>query len=451
MSLKLTCVSGLLALLLAACSASAPATPTASVPVVTAVTTATMPAPLLSPTSLPTAFASPSSPALPSQTVPAFTPSPGSSPTLPPSRTPFPSHAAAEAIPDPAAYRWELVLSDLNSPVGLANAADGSDRLFVLEQAGQVRIVQHGQLAPEPFLDLSAQVSCCGERGLLGIAFHPRYAENGYFYVNYTDLNGDTVIARFRVSADPNRADPASQQQLIFVDQPYGNHNGGGLAFGPDGYLYLGLGDGGNAGDPQGNGQSLDTLLGKLLRIDVDAGSPYAIPPDNPYARDGGLPEIWAYGLRNPWRFSFDRQNGDLYIGDVGQGEWEEVDFLPAGSAGGTNFGWNYREGAHPFQGTPPTGLALADPVAEYPHNPDYSITGGYVYRGASLPAWQGVYVYGDYASGRVWGLLRGPDGKWQNRLLFETRTNITSFGEDEAGELYLVDHKGHVYRLSKP
>jgi glucose/arabinose dehydrogenase len=282
------------------------------------------------------------------------------------------------------------------------------------------------------------------------LAFHPGYSENGYFYVNYTDTNGDTSISRFQVSPEnPDVADGGSEKRLLFVAQPYRNHNGGAVVFGPDGYLYLGLGDGGSGGDPEGNGQSTQTLLGKILRIDVDAGDPYAILPDNPFASGGGLPEIWSYGLRNPWRIAFDRANGDLFIADVGQNAYEEVNFLPSGSSPGANFGWDYREAAHPFEGQPPDGLTLIDPVAEYSHGSGCSVTGGAVYRGASLPDWTGVYLYGDYCSGMVWGLRHSPDGSWQQGLLFETGVNITSFGEDQSGELYLADYSGTVYRLS--
>ena len=289
------------------------------------------------------------------------------------------------------------------------------------------------------------------EQGLLGLAFHPHYEETGNFYVNYTDLNGDTVIASFSVSAeDADRADPGSAQQLLFIRQPFPNHNGGEVAFGPDGMLYLGLGDGGAANDPQSNGQSTSTLLGKILRIDVNEGDPYAIPQDNPFAAGGGLQEIWAYGLRNPWRFSFDSLNGDLYIGDVGQNAWEEIDYLPAGSPPGANFGWDYREAAHQFEGSPPGELQLIDPVAEYSHSLGCSVTGGMVYRGAALPEWNGVYVYGDYCSGIVWGLLKDASGAWQQGQLFDTDANITSFGVDETGEVYLANHQGSVYRLDR-
>jgi glucose/arabinose dehydrogenase len=236
--------------------------------------------------------------------------------------------------------------------------------------------------------------------------------------------------------------------RLLHIEQPFQNHNGGELQFGPEGYLYIGMGDGGSAGDPLGNGQLLQTLLGKILRIDVDSSEPYAVPPDNPFVSGGGMWEIWFYGLRNPWRFSFDRLTGDLYIGDVGQDAWEEIDFLPLGTPGGGNLGWNFYEGSHPYRGSPPLGSIFIMPVAEYGHDLGDSVTGGYVYRGKNLLDWQGVYLYGDYSSGRVWGLLHLPDGTWQNALMFETATNISSFGVDENGEIYLVDYNGSIMTL---
>jgi glucose/arabinose dehydrogenase len=289
----------------------------------------------------------------------------------------------------------------------------------------------------------------------LGLAFHPDYAQNGLFFVNYTDLQGDTVIARFQVSdTDPNQALAGSEKRLIRISQPYANHNGGAVVFGPDGYLYLGLGDGGSAGDPQNNAQSLNTLLGKILRIDVNAGDPYGIPPDNPFVAAGGRPEIWAYGLRNPWRVSFDRLTGDLYIGDVGQNQWEEIDYLSADqiaqpSAGqANNFGWVYFEGNHTYSGAPPPDLQLIPPVVEYSHQFGCSVTGGVVYRGDELPAMRGIYLFGDYCTGLVWGLWRNPLGIWEQRLLFENVGRISSFGEDERGEVYLADYAGLVYQL---
>jgi glucose/arabinose dehydrogenase len=311
-----------------------------------------------------------------------------------------------------------------------------------------IRIVREGEVIDQPFLDISSQISCCGERGLLGLAFHPNYPENGFFYVNYTDLNGNTSISRFQVSDDPDRADAGSEVRLLGVEQPYRNHNGGVVEFGPDGYLYLGLGDGGSGGDPHNNGQNTQALLGKILRIDVDGGELYAIPADNPFVDGGGAQEVWAYGLRNPWRFAFDRQTGDLYIADVGQNQWEEVNFLPAGSPGGANFGWNYLEGSHSFLSGANVPEGLVNPVAEYDHSMGCSVTGGVVYRGEQLPEWQGIYLYGDYCSGLIWGLFRSEDGAWQNQLVFETGASISSFGEDEAGEVYFTDHLGNIFRL---
>lgn len=367
-----------------------------------------------------------------------------------PTETPIP--ITVSELPDPKGYSWQTVISGLNQPEGLVNARDDSGRLFIIEQAGLIRIMKDGSLLPQPFLDLTGKVSCCGERGLLGLAFHPKYSENGYFYVDYTDRVDNslyTEISRFSVSADnPDQADPNSEVNLLHIEQPFNNHNGGQLQFGPDGYLYIGMGDGGSEGDPLGNGQSLQTLLGKILRIDIDSAQPYAIPADNPFVNGGGLAEIWAVGLRNPWRFSFDRLTGDLYIGDVGQDAWEEIDFLLAGSAGGANLGWNYFEGTHPYRGSPPAGVNFVMPVAEYSHTLGDAVIGGYVYRGQELLGWYGVYLYGDYGSGRVWGLLHLADGSWQNAQLFETGARISSFGQDEQGEIYLVDDGGSILML---
>jgi glucose/arabinose dehydrogenase len=382
-------------------------------------------------------------------------PSPSGLPATPtlPAPTPTSSPTALPTFPDPAGYSWVSVTSGLELPVDIQSAGDGSGRLFIVEKRGRIRILQNNQLLPEPFLDIQNEVgSQHTEQGLLGLAFHPKYSETGLFFVNYTDGNGNTVIARFHVSADdPNRADPASEVDLLHVDQPYANHNGGGLVFGSDGYLYIGLGDGGSAGDPQGNGQNPQTMLGKLLRIDVDHGNPYATPPDNPFAGGGGLPEIWAYGLRNPWRFSFDRLTGGLYSADVGQDAWEEVDFVRAGTPGGLNFGWNYYEGTHPFQGQPPANATFIWPVAEYSHAEGCSVTGGYVYRGSALPEWQGVYFYGDYCSGTIWGLIHTGEDTWQVKALFDTGAQISTFGVDEAGEIYLIDYRsGTLLRLTR-
>lgn len=373
---------------------------------------------------------------------------PGTSELLPTTTDKAPVNM--QSFPNPGDYHWKAVTSGLASPVGITHAGDGSNRLFILEQGGVIRILADGQLLTAPFLDIRSRVGTSGnEQGLLGLAFHPEYAENGLFFVDYTDLDGNTVISRFQVSTDRNIAEAGSETILLQVKQPYQNHNGGHIIFGPDGYLYIGLGDGGSAGDPQGNGQNLSTLLGNILRLDINQGSPYAIPADNPYANGGGQPEIWASGLRNPWRYSFDRATGDLYIGDVGQNQWEEIHFLSAEAAGGANFGWNYWEGLHPFQGSPPEDIEFEFPIWEYGHDQGCSVTGGFVYRG-SMSAWQGIYLYGDFCSGQVWGLLRDSNNIWQNTLLFETAFNITSFGEDESGEIYLVDRTGSIYQLTK-
>jgi glucose/arabinose dehydrogenase len=381
-----------------------------------------------------------------------FIPSPTQTPTSTPTPTPTPTPVTVSELPDPSGYSWQEVVSGLSQPEGVMNAGDGSGRLFVVEQGGLILILKDGALLSTPFLDLTQKVDCCGEKGLLGLVFHPNYSQNGYFYVDYTEKTGNqlfTVIARYSVSAnDPNQADPNTELRLLRIMQPFQNHKGGQLAFGPDGYLYIGMGDGGSQGDPEGNGQSLQTLLGKILRIDVEHNVPYAVLSDNPYANGGGLPEIWAYGLRNPWRFSFDKLNGDLYIGDVGQDAWEEIDWLLDGSPGGANFGWNYYEGTHAYRGSPPVGMKFVMPVAEYSHDFGNAVIGGYVYRGVNLPAWQGVYLYGDYGSGRVWGLLHLKDGSWQNSEMFETGRQISSFGVDETGEIYLVDDAGSILML---
>ncbi|MBI5842680.1 MAG: PQQ-dependent sugar dehydrogenase [Chloroflexi bacterium] len=363
---------------------------------------------------------------------------------IPPTETPAPTETTAPVVassfPNADNYQWMEVVSGLDRPVDIQHAGDGSGRLFIIEQAGRIRIMENDQLLETPFLDISERVDDgANEQGLLGLAFHPNYEQNGYFYVNYARDGGDTVIARFQVTGDPNVADPNTEKQLLNVEQPFPNHNGGVVAFGPDGYLYLGLGDGGAGGDPLGNAQSLDTLLGKILRIDVDKGDPYAIPSDNPFGS-----EIWAYGLRNPWRMSFDRATGDLWIGDVGQGTWEEIDFYPAGTSGGVNFGWPLLEGTHSYNGNTQTELIM--PAAEYSHDQGCSVTGGYVYRG-EMPEWQGIYFYGDYCTGFVWGLIQS-NGGWQSEVLFETGVRISSFGVDESGEIYFANHGGAIQKL---
>jgi len=359
-----------------------------------------------------------------------------SAPTQPPA-TDTPTTAAT--FPDPSGYQWQEIAAGLQRPVDLQ--ADGSGRLFILEKVGRIRIFHDGQLSAQPFLDITDRVNSGGnEQGLLGLAFHPQYAQNGRFFVNYTDYNGKDVIARYQVSADANLADAKSVMRLLAIEDPFPNHNGGVLAFGPDGFLYAGLGDGGSGGDPFGNGQNTNVLLGKIIRLDVDSAEPYAVPADNPFGN-----EIWAYGLRNPWRISFDKSTGDLYIGDVGGSQWEEIDFLPAGSPGGINFGWNLREGAHDYKGG--ASPDVVDPIAEYSHQEGgCSVTGGFVYRG-SMPDWNGIYLYADYCTGFIWGLIQ-VDGGWQKPQLFDMAVTITSFGQDEAGELYLLSDTGSVYQF---
>lgn len=368
--------------------------------------------------------------------------------------------AAAQAGPDPATIRVsaERVVMGLQRPVGIANAGDGSGRLFVVEKVGRVRILRDGRLEPRAFLDITDRVqSGSNEQGLLGIAFHPDYAENGSFFVNYTSSrpiaglgNGDTVVARFQVTADPDRADPDSGTFVIGYDQPYPNHNGGHLAFGPDGKLYIGSGDGGSGGDPQNRAQNKLELLGKMLRIDVDNGDPYSVPDDNPFVgqRDAA-PEIWAIGLRNPWRYSFDAATGDLYIGDVGQGAIEEINFQAAASAGGENYGWRIMEGDqcfNPRNNCDRSGLTL--PVATYSHALGLSVTGGEVYRGTRYPNLVGAYFYADYQSGRVWALSRDGAGAWRYAEVGNFGQGITSFGLDEAGEIHVALDRGEIRRL---
>ncbi len=347
------------------------------------------------------------------------------------------------------------VATGLASPTGIVHAGDGSGRLFVTEQGGRIRILRDAGLLPTAFLDIADRVLAGGERGLLGLAFPPGFVQKGYFYLNYTRAaDGATVISRFSLSADPDVALPGSEVILLIVPQPFANHNGGQIAFGPDGFLYIGLGDGGSGGDPFGNGQDLGTLLGKILRIDVEGGAvPYGIPAGNPYAQNpAALDELWASGLRNPWRFSFDRLTGDLFIADVGEARWEEVNFQDAASAGGVNYGWNVLEGPDCFE--PAVGCSEpaghAPPVAAYGHDLGCSVTGGYVYRGPGNPGLQGLYLYGDFCSGRIWGLRRsGAD--WENRLIIQSAFGISAFGEDEAGRLYLADYAtGEIHRIDE-
>lgn len=373
------------------------------------------------------------------------------SPTSEPATEPAPTPAPPAAV-FPPAITLQPFVSVPNQITYLTHAGDGSDRLFVVEKEGRVSIIEEGRVLETPFLDITDVVDAgASERGLLSIAFDPNYAENGEFYVNYTGHNnGETVIARYRVSEDPYRADAGSARVILTIAQPAANHNGGQIQFGPDGMLFIGTGDGGRAGDPWDNAENLDELLGKMLRIAVSGQDVYAIPADNPFLEQNARAEIWAYGLRNPWRFSFDRDTGDLYIADVGQGAWEEIDVVRAGDPGGQHFGWNTMEGNHCFE--PPDNCDTEGkvlPVTEYGHDQGCSVTGGYVYRGERYPSLAGTYFYGDYCSGRIFALRQNESGAWEDALALQSGRNIASFGEDERGELYLLDLKGDIFRLT--
>ncbi len=352
------------------------------------------------------------------------------------------------------AQRLEPVASGFVQPLGLVAANDGSGRLFVVEQRGTIAVIEPGAREGTPWLDMIWRTRAQGERGLLGLAFHPGFAENGRVFVYYTDADGNSVLAELHAEAGAATLDPATEVVLLTVDQPYFNHNGGQLAFGPEGYLYLGLGDGGRGGDPLGSGQDLSTVLGAILRLDVDAGGrgTIAVPDDNPFvATPGARPEIWAHGLRNPWRFSFDPKTGDLWIADVGQSTVEEVDRVPAGTPGGLNFGWNVMEGDRCYE--PPTGCdpaAFTAPVATYTHDSGWgnSITGGVVPYGDAAPSLTGRYVFGDFVSGRVFVLDAVDDGYTATPLL-ETGFPLAAFGLDEALDAYVLDYGGGVvYKL---
>jgi glucose/arabinose dehydrogenase len=339
------------------------------------------------------------------------------------------------------------------NPVCIANAGDS--RLFVVEQSGSIRIVNsQGIIQSQPFLDISSRVLFSGERGLLGVAFHPHYSSNGYFYLNYVDLNGNTSISRFKVNAaNPDLADPQSELRLLYVTQPYTNHKGGDLNFGADGYLYFGLGDGGYAGDPGNRAQNPKEYLGKLHRLDVNQGTPYAIPVTNPfYNNPDTLNEIWVLGLRNPWRFSFDRLTKDLWIADVGESAIEEIDFQPAADKGGENYGWHCYEGNVVYDNT---GCAPASkytfPIYTYPHGPECSITGGYVYRGSESSLYYGHYFFADYCSDRIWTLHR-VGSVWVKEVFGQYPGNhFCTFGEDSKGQLYLAGlSSGIIYLVLK-
>ena len=375
---------------------------------------------------------------------PAATADPSASATAAPAAT---ASASAGSSFDPAAVAidFEVAVSGLEAPLAIAHAGDGSGRLFVVEQEGRVRIVRDGELVREPFLDIADRVLAGGEQGLLGLAFHPSFPDDPRLFLNYTDRSGTTTVSSFTVGDDPDRTDPGTEIEILRIAQPYANHNGGALAFGPDGFLYIATGDGGAGGDPHDNGQRLDTLLGKILRIDVDATAgdrAYGIPDDNPFVDDPDAePEIFLTGLRNPWRISFDRATGDLWIGDVGQGRWEEVNVARAGEAG-LNFGWRRMEGRECFEGAGCDDSAFALPVSVYNHDLGCSITGGAVYRGTAVPGLVGGYLYADYCSGNVWVLdpSRERDTASNGRLVLESGRSISAIGEDQAGELFATD-----------
>lgn len=379
---------------------------------------------------------------------PTPTAPPASAPASPVAPSPGPS-PSGEALPQLA---LGPVADGFERPTFVTNANDGTGRLFVLNKPGVINVIEDGAVRPAPFLDLTGVVRDQGnEQGLLGLAFHPEFARNGRFFVAYTATDAKNTIAEYRSEPGAATAAASSGRVLLAVADQYPNHNGGMLAFGPDGYLYISMGDGGGGGDPLGSGQDLDTLLGKVLRIDVDseASAGYVPPPSNPFIdTPGARPEIWAYGLRNPWRMSFDRATGDLWIADVGQNAYEEVNVQPADSPGGENYGWSIMEGDHcfaPASDCAREGLAL--PVFEYSHDDGCSVTGGYVYRGASLPALVGAYVFADYCSGNVWATRPGAGG-YQTTRVGSFSGSVTSFGEDEAGELYVTFDNGGVYRV---
>ena len=331
------------------------------------------------------------------------------------------------------AFRRVVVARGLVEPVQVTAPRSELRRLYVVEQRGTVRVVDRGRLRSGFFLDIRSRTRSSGEQGLLGLAFDPSYGANRFVYVDYTDTGGDTHVVRYRTNGA--RVLPASARELFRLDQPYANHNGGGLAFGPDGFLYVGTGDGGSGGDPENRAQNMQSLFGKMLRFDV--------------RRPGSAPEIVALGLRNPWRYSFDRLTGDLYIGDVGQGDWEEVDYTPRSSSGLVNYGWDVLEGTHQFENKEPGPGRLVAPIYEYSHSQGCTVVGGYVYRGKARPAERGRYTFGDYCSGVVWSLRVSAGRATAVRTEPFRIPSLTSFGEDAAGELYATSHEGVLYRIS--
>jgi glucose/arabinose dehydrogenase len=374
---------------------------------------------------------------------PGTTAPPASSPPSTPPSSSDPSPAPANL----ASVRIRLVeVATLEQPLAMAVRA-GDPALYIAQKTGTVVAIRGGRVDPAPVLDLTEEVSLGGEQGLLGLAFSP---DGRQLYVNFTDSAGDTHVTEFAMG--DRRAEPATRRDVLVVDQPYANHNGGNLVFGPDGYLYIGLGDGGSGGDPHGNGQSTRTLLGKMLRIDPrpSRATSYRIPPDNPFvARSDARPAIWAYGLRNPWRYSFDRLTGDLWIGDVGQNDWEEIDRQPAGSSGGENYGWNILEGSHEFFGEEVPGGGVP-PVFEYSHaEGGCTVIGGHVYRGEAIPGLYGAYLFGDLCIGEIEALRVEQGQVTEQGSLGPVVPNLSSFGEDGRGELYAMSLDGGLYRIA--
>ncbi len=361
----------------------------------------------------------------------------------------FLSSLALCADAPPPHIRLVPYLTGFTKP--LACVDDGSGRMFIVEQAGRIRVAHDGMLEPAPFLDISDIVySRDNETGLLGLAFHPQFKNNGRFFLNYTTkINGklESHIMEFKADPRSNQADPKPVREILHIDQPFSNHNGGNLEFGPDGMLYAGFGDGGSGGDPLQNGQNLGVLLGKMLRLDVDHGDPYGIPKDNPFVnRSGARPEIFAYGLRNPWRFSFDRKTGQLWCGDVGQNIWEEVDIIESGK----NYGWSAREGTHDFKPERAAG-PLTEPIKDYSHKVGQCVVGGYVYRGKQMPELEGVYIYADYQNGKIFALKWDGHALTLDTMLMQAPFNISSFGEDKDGELYVCDQRnGRILRVAQ-
>jgi len=356
-------------------------------------------------------------------------------------------------FPDPEQYEWIALPHTFMQPVQISNAGDGSDRLFIVEKRGRVFVIYRGERLPNNFMNISKNVNSEGnEQGLYSIAFHPDYLNNGYLYVTFTNLQDDLTLSRFQVSESPNKVSYPTEKILLVVEQPKLRHQAGHLEFGSDGYLYMSIGDGGND-KKENNSQSPENLLGTIIRIDVDNGDPYAIPDDNYYTDGSARPEIWAYGLRNPWRFTFDDATQELYIADVGQDEWEEINYLPADYAGDANFGWHYFEATYPYSADRPAAtLTLTLPVLEYQHlMARCSVIGGVVYRGEALPAWRGIYLYGDFCSGEIFATFKDAEGLWQTKLMYDLPINITSFGENEEGELFVIGYgeEPQMYMLS--